>query len=866
MNPPGRDPSAADPPGRRPQRRSPNGDQNRPSEYVDGDYVDDSYDDRDQLGSGPNTRRPPGVPASWPENPAAEDFDGTGPTTALPRRPPATRRPPISEQPTTALPRRRPPAPPRATNLPGAPLPRSFNEDRATSAPRQRPRPSPRYEPELYDPAYPDPAYPDPAYPDPAYPDPAHRNSPHSDRAHPDNRYENSASPQTRRPAAPPAGYQDGQRDHVEVGFPDSRPDHSRPDQTRLDQTRLDQPRPDNSRPDRSLPDYEQPEYGAYSGSGPTPPYPSAPNYSGPEEARYEDGTEIVGPPSSAPDWRPAPRGAHLPPYQEPLTEVSPADPQATSAHTTRPTKTPRKLTVTRVAAMRSRELTLRGVDIFQKATTADGADRSGLAHLTYATMANYATDAALVVALANTLFLVDPKQGVWKVLLYLVITVAPFAFIAPVIGPMLDRLQTGRRLALAASMVGRGVLALLMIFTFTGSEASWALYPCALGSLVFSKSFGVLKASLTPRVLPAAITLVKTNSRLTVFGLIAGGVAGGVAAGFTWAFGSAGALIFTAVVGFAGAFLCLKIPSWVESTEGEVPLHATEVSRQPRSGPTVVSESVRTTLWANSAIRIETGFLAMFIAFVVMKEYDSSTGIVKLLLLGVVGVAAGFGGFLGNALGAKLTLRSPEVISLWGGVATLVATIVAAFLPGLMTAALVGLIGSTSSSLAKVCLDSVIQRDLPEASRASAFGRSETALQLAWVFGGVVGLLLGGLLNLSHNTIYTIGFVTVSLLLILGLVQTWMVKGGRTMVPTLRIAGRRKPKPAGSVPMAKSANAGYGPSVEETTRMTMDSDETRVDRPAPTARMKNAPPTKRSGGGSRLPKRAKDRRSGEPL
>ena len=85
-------------------------------------------------------------------------------------------------------------------------------------------------------------------------------------------------------------------------------------------------------------------------------------------------------------------------------------------------------------------------------------------------------------------------------------------------------------------------------------------------------------------------------------------------------------------------------------------------------------------------------------------------------------------------------------------------------------------------------------------------------------------------------------------------------------MVPTLRIAGRRKPKPAGSVPMAKSANTGYAPSVEETTRMTTDSDETRVDRPAPTARMKNGPPTKRSGGGSRLPKRAKDRRSGEPL
>ncbi len=37
------------------------------------------------------------------------------------------------------------------------------------------------------------------------------------------------------------------------------------------------------------------------------------------------------------------------------------------------------ELTVTRVAAFRSRELTTKGVQIFRRAATADGADRSGL-------------------------------------------------------------------------------------------------------------------------------------------------------------------------------------------------------------------------------------------------------------------------------------------------------------------------------------------------------------------------------------------------------------------------------------------------------------------------------------------------------
>ena len=79
-----------------------------------------------------------------------------------------------------------------------------------------------------------------------------------------------------------------------------------------------------------------------------------------------------------------------------------------------------------------------------------------------------------------------------------------------------------------------------------------------------------------------------------------------------------------------------------------------------------------------------------------------------------------------------------------------------AAALPGIATAAAVGLVGAAASALAKVSLDAVIQRDLPEESRASAFGRSETVLQLAWVSGGALGVLL------PHDTFW-IGFTVVA-------------------------------------------------------------------------------------------------------
>lgn len=520
------------------------------------------------------------------------------------------------------------------------------------------------------------------------------------------------------------------------------------------------------------------------------------------------------------PTRRPPPRGSHLPPYSEPLSTATAGEAEAGPPSGRR---SPRKLTVTRVAAFRSRELTHRGVELFHRATTADGADKSGLTSLTYAVMANYAVDAALAVALAGTLFFAAATaESTGRVLLYLVITVAPFAVIAPFIGPMLDRLQSGRRLALSVSSFGRALLALLMAFNFSNFNP-WVIYPCALGNLVLSKAFGVLKAALTPRVLPVKITLVKTNSRLTTFGMIAGGVAGAVAAGLSKVTGSPGALFFTAVCAVAGGVLCLRIPAWVESTEGEVPVKEVGSDSPTRGFPRIV----RATLWANSVIRVETGFLALFIAFVVKSQYPSPqySAFTQLLLLGVVGGAAGIGGFLGNTMGARLTLSAPETISIFALVSVLVSTVVAVLVPGLATAAIVGFVGSTASALAKVSLDSVIQHHLPEESRASAFGKSESVLQLGWVFGGVVGLLLGGVWTFGHDSVYAIGFGTVTVMLVVGLVQSYLVRSGRTMIPKLSPALRRRGNASRSVKKQGAA-----------ARQAPGGDTDRLARPGPAA------------------------------
>ena len=82
------------------------------------------------------------------------------------------------------------------------------------------------------------------------------------------------------------------------------------------------------------------------------------------------------------------------------------------------------RVTVTRAAAQRSREMGSRMYSLVQRAATADGADKSGLTALTWPVVANFATDAAMAVALANTLFFAAATgESKDRVALYLLIT-----------------------------------------------------------------------------------------------------------------------------------------------------------------------------------------------------------------------------------------------------------------------------------------------------------------------------------------------------------------------------------------------------------------------------------------------------------
>lgn len=403
--------------------------------------------------------------------------------------------------------------------------------------------------------------------------------------------------------------------------------------------------------------------------------------------------------------------------------------------------RSPAKITVSRVAVHRVGHFSRSTVRVIGDASRAGGASASGLTRLIWVNVVQTGADGMIAVALANTIFFsAATNQQRSNVALYLAITMAPFALVAPVVGPLLDRAQRGRRYALAGTMAGRAVLAWIMAANFH----NLALYPAVFGFLVLSKAFNVLKGACVPRVLPDEMSLVSANARMSIFGLAGGAAFGGVAAAVAKLTGSsAWSLRLTTLVFLAAAVLALRLPKHVDSSQGEVQANVVQSAAGAgagRTGRRSLGGGVVTALRGSGSLRLLSGFLTLFLAFLVQHEYDGFTAV---LALGAVAAAAGVGSLLGTAAGARLQLGRPDVtvVRCLGAAAAM--CLIAALAYTIEVAVVAALVAGVTNNLAKLSLDAIIQRDVPDWLRASAFGRSETLLQLAWVVGGALGTSL---------------------------------------------------------------------------------------------------------------------------
>ncbi|HEX2902470.1 MAG TPA: MFS transporter [Jatrophihabitans sp.] len=442
-------------------------------------------------------------------------------------------------------------------------------------------------------------------------------------------------------------------------------------------------------------------------------------------------------------------------PLHSPDGASTPERPSRTAGLRTAPEGTG-DLTVTRAVLARGRYFSKLVAHKVIVASEADGARESGLTAMIWNQVMSYAADAMVTVALAGTVFFsatADAQRG--NVLLYLLMTMAPFAVVAPVIGPALDRVQHGRRLVLAGTAIGRGVLAIVMAMNFTDL---YVLFPAALGSLVLSKAYAVIRSAAAPRLVPTALTLVEANARLSLFGLVAAILGGGVVGFAIKVTGSypLGLWITAAAFGYT-AFDSFRLPKIVDALPPVAMPDAppTRASAVPRRGERRrgglwtrlldwtrrgFAPAVIVSLQGESSLRWLSGFLTMFMAFHVEA---SAHGFQAVLDLGAVGAAAGVGNFAGNAIGTRLKLGRPELLILCSVAAGGIACLVSSAFFALLVAIIAVFVCMLGNSLSKLSLDAIIQRDVAETLRSSAFGRSETFLQLAWVLGAAVALLL---------------------------------------------------------------------------------------------------------------------------
>lgn len=358
---------------------------------------------------------------------------------------------------------------------------------------------------------------------------------------------------------------------------------------------------------------------------------------------------------------------------------------------------------------------------------------------------ASYAGDALITIGLAGTIFFsAATSEARSKVALYLLVTMVPFALLAPVVGPLLDHFRHGRRYALAATMLGRAFLAWLISDYING----FGLYPAAFGVLVLSRAYGVARSAAVPRLLPERLGLSEANARASVYGTIAATIVTpiGVAA---FQVGPQWTLRIASVIFVMGMVSALRLPPRADSDAPEsVPrLFRLGLMRRVRNGEKVLAgRQVVAAVIGSASFRALYGFLLLFGAFA-LKSGELRTDLLGVhvstgIALGLVGGALAIGSFLAAAVGARLRIKRPaslQAVLLTAAAAVALLTMLRFTLLMVSVLALVVAIGN---GLAKIAADAAIQERIDERVRASAFAHSETILMFAWVGGSAFGLI----------------------------------------------------------------------------------------------------------------------------
>ncbi len=386
------------------------------------------------------------------------------------------------------------------------------------------------------------------------------------------------------------------------------------------------------------------------------------------------------------------------------------------------------------------------------------------------------AGDTMVTISLAGSLFFsISPEAAKSKVILYLLLTMAPFAVVAPLLGPLIDTSRSARRVMVVVSGACRAVLCIVM----AGDLKSFLVFPEAFTMLVLSKLYLVTKASLVPLIAdqPAGASdtaggqgspsqeprslaprghegLATLNARLALLASLAG-FAAAVPAVIVLKLGGAPWVLRVDLLVFAaGALAALRIPirqvlAGPSRSAGGASSRARARGRGGRrsggweraDGPleslglrAVTHPEVLLAVSAMSVLRGLVGFLTFLLAFALRR------GHAPIWWFGFMIVASTAGSLSGVLLvprARKLATEQAMIAVLMWVVA--ICGVVAALVGDLAVQALLAFSIGLAAGAAKPAFDALVQRYIPPWAQGRSFARFETRLQLVWVFGGLL-------------------------------------------------------------------------------------------------------------------------------
>jgi hypothetical protein len=171
-------------------------------------------------------------------------------------------------------------------------------------------------------------------------------------------------------------------------------------------------------------------------------------------------------------------------------------------------------------------------------------------------------------------------------------------------------------------------------------------------------------------------------------------------------------------------------------AADGGVKSRGAKRSERPKITPAIMSA-----LQTAAALRWLSGLLLLFGAFVV--RVHPIGGLSANICLGELALGIGVGNLAGTLLGSRAATVAGARLSALLLAATVAVCAFAAISFGVVSVFALAVVASAAAAMAKLTLDATIQRSVDEEIRTSTFARTETILQLSWVVGGGIGIVL---------------------------------------------------------------------------------------------------------------------------